>query len=127
MIPVKGWRAADATTPKPIHACRCRSQEWVWYRPESRWICGGCGAYPLRQASNSHKDESLRLAGLARSSLRDSGVIAPTSRLTTHVSASADDATSQPDAKLDKRIDAPGAVGITRFRVDPVENAPAEK
>ncbi len=46
MAPAPGWRVSDATTPKPAAACACGAQTWQWYKPESRWICGGCGAYP---------------------------------------------------------------------------------
>ncbi len=46
VTPAPGWRDDDATTPKPATACVCGAEHWSWYKPEQRWICATCGAYP---------------------------------------------------------------------------------
>jgi len=48
MSAAPGWRDEDATTAKPTAACKCGATSWTWYRPEQRWTCAACGAYPRK-------------------------------------------------------------------------------
>ncbi len=57
-----GWRDEDATAPKPTEPCRCGATTWTWYRPEQRFICAGCGAYPRRSRTVSCKQGTPDLA-----------------------------------------------------------------